>query len=52
MRFAPTLTNMRQHLEPHLALCHSLKNIKFSFFVSGEISFPLQNEINVLFLSY
>ena len=51
MRFAPTLTNVRQHPDPHLILCHSLKKYKFSFFVSREISSPLQNEINVLFLS-
>ena len=52
MRFAPTLTNVRQHPEPHLVLCHSLKITKFSFFVSREVSSPLQYEINVLFLSY
>ena len=50
MRFAPTLTNVRQHLEPHLILCHSLKKSKFSLFVSREVSSPLQYEINVLFL--
>ena len=41
MRFAPTLTNMRQHPEFHLVSCHSLKITKFSFFCFKGNNIPL-----------
>ena len=41
MRFAPTLTNMRQHPEFHFVSCYSLKITKFSFFCFKGNNIPL-----------
>jgi hypothetical protein len=36
MRFAPTLTNMRQHPELHLVSCNLLKKLNSHFLFQGK----------------